>query len=494
MKTIKAFLWMLVFLPAFILSSCDKQPEVKQEGTLELGILLDQVEGQLKSDLADSSENCTICTQYVIISVTDENGELVLDNKRLELYNFGGHWITKEIRLKTGGYKLIKFIVLDRDGNVRFASPLRGSPKAYLVKRPLPLAFEIMKDRVTRVVPEVLRVIDDPPEDFGYVTFSYSVVRILNFFIAVYVDDTAILAPTMWTNAKLTVMADNHWEHSFRLEPRINKISIRDGYRMYMLIVEKEGFNPVKLEISRDELKKTSPDNPLLIGLPVGELHLLVLQPGPERGKDAMISRSMPDDNYGKHPFFEATAISPITSDVQHKITRSLIAWDLNQLPKSATIQRAVLTLYYPYIIALDSLVNKDPLAVNNPSGVDENGIPYVSRYLAVLQSIVSPWEEFEVTWGNQPETTTENQVFIPRKYYIMNDVNCVDCIVPPVKEVVDVTKMLVNTSYARQHGMLMKLVDENYPQVLKFTSSDFESSVYPYKHWPKLEIFYTLP
>ena len=117
-----------------------------------------------------------------------------------------------------------------------------------------------------------------------------------------------------------------------------------------------------------------------------------------------MISRSVTEGNFGKFSFFEATAVSPVTSDVQHKLTHSLIEFDLNQLPKSATIKRAILTLYYPQYDYADTIYPvTDTLAASS------------TEYLAVLQRVVSPWQEIEVTWKTQPETTTKDQVFIPR-------------------------------------------------------------------------------
>ena len=488
MKLLKSLLWMLVILPAFFINSCEKQLETEQEGILELGVFLDQMEGQLKSALEDSNSS-DIITHYVIVSVVNENGDLVMDNEHLVLYNFGGHWVTKEIKLKVGLYELIKFFVVDPTGNVLLAAPVKDSPKAYLVDHPLPISFGIRKEQVTKVVPEVLAVFEEPPEAFGYVTFSYSVVKTLDFFIAVYINDPTYVAPIKFTDAKLTVIVDSLWMHSFKLEPRVNRIIVRDGYRVYLLVVEKEGFIPRKLEVSRDELLKTSPDNPLLVGLPVDNLHLLVLQPGPEEGKDAMISRSLPEENFGDHPFFEATSISPVTSDIQHKLTRSLIEWNLNQLPKSATIRKAIMTLYYPEIYILDTVLIDSFIMWTNGL-TDLNDIP--EKYPgALLQRIISPWEEYEVTWSKQPETTTENQVFIPMKYYIQ-DMTCVNCFAPPVSEVIDVTKLLTDMKSAGHNGMMLRLVNEEYPQWLqfRFTSSDFKLP----KLWPKLEIYYTLP
>ena len=345
MRLSKSLLRLLVLLPIFFIGSCEKHIQDQTEGTLELGIFLDQLDGQLKSGLSDSMD---VRIHYVVLSVLNEDGKLVLDHERLELYNFSGQWITKEIKLKVGQYRIVKFLVVDAEGNVLLAAPVEGSPKAYLVDNPLPFPFGIRKEQVTRVAPEVLVVNNEPPEAFGYATFGYHVIRTLDFFVAVYIDDPRIMAPSKFTTAKLTVMIDSVWRHSFKLEARVNRVTVRDSHWHYTLVVYKEGFAPKKLVVSKDELLKTSPENPMIIILPVDDLQVLVLQPGPDEGKDAMISRSLPEENFGKFPFFEATAVSPATSDVQHKLTRSLIQFDLNQLPKSATVKKAMLTLFYP--------------------------------------------------------------------------------------------------------------------------------------------------
>ena len=484
MKPLKAFLWMLVIIPAFIFNSCEKLFEAEQEGILELGVMVDEQDG-LKSALNDSND---LASQYVIVTVINENGEVVLNDEQIELYNFGGHWVTKNIKLKVGSYELTRFLVIDPLGNVLYAAPIEGSPKAYLVSDPLPIQFVILTNQVTRVTPEVLPVAQEPPEEFGYVTFSYTIVKPLDFFIGVYIREPFVMPPVEFTDAKLTVKVDSIWWHSFELEAKVNQVTIRDGYRCYLLIIEKEGFNPVRLKVAREELIKTTLENPLLIGLPADSLHLLILQPGPEMGKDAMINRNFPVKNFGDHPFFEAINDQTwVSTNTDYPIlTRSLIQWDMNQLPKSATIQKAVMTLYYPDIwvepVITDSVKN------TYYGWVDSTIIP--DRYpCAVLQRIISPWEEHEVTWTNQPEATEEGQVFVPMKYYIMNTA-CVNCIVPPVSEEIDVTSLFTNTSGTAMYGMLFKLVNEEYSQWFRFTSSDFKTPGL----WPKLEIYYTLP
>jgi hypothetical protein len=484
MKPFKALLWMLVILPAFILSSCEKLFEAEQEGILELGIAVNEQEG-LKSALNDTTPPAS---QYVIVTVVNEKGEVVMNDEQIELFNFGGHWVTKNIKLKSGSYQLTKFLVVDALGNVLYAAPIEGSPKAYLVNDPLPIEFVILTNQVTRVTPEVLPVGQEPPEEFGYVSFSYNIVRPLDFFIAVYINKPYPMPPVELTDAKLTVRVDSLWWHSFELEAKVNQVTIRDGYRCYLLIIEKEGYNPARLKVSRDELAKTTLENPLLVGIPTDSLYLLVLQPGADKGKDAMVNRFWPEKNFGDHPFFEAINDGPWLAECVncYNLTRSLVQWDLNQLPKSAAIKKAVLTLYYPNIWI--EPVTTDSIRNNYYGWVDSVPVPE-NHPCAVLQSIVSPWEENTVTWENQPKTTEEGQVFVPMKYYIMNT-TCINCIVPPVSETIDVTSLLTNLTGTARYGMLFKLVKEGLPQWFRFASSDFKSPGL----WPKLEIYYTLP
>jgi len=152
--------------------------------------------------------------------------------------------------------------------------------------------------------------------------------------------------------------------------------------------------------------------------------------------------------------------------------------------------------LYYPQYDYADTVY---PVAYSagGQTGTDTTMTPWTEDYLAVLQRVISPWQEHEVTWKKQPETTTDNQVFIPRIYYIA-DASC-DCFVPPVSETVDVTELLTpDASGTMAHGMMLKLFKEEYPDWLRFASSDYQmlttSNQELRKLWPKLEIYYTLP
>ncbi len=295
-------------------------------------------------------------------------------------------------------------MVINPSGEVIYATPLEGSPLAYLVNDPLPLNFEIHPLQVTRISPEVLPVGNYPPGEFGYVNFGIQIIKPLHFYAVCILDNPLIMAPTQLTQAKLTIYAENGWHYTFRLQARVNHLVIRGGSDTYFFVLEKEGYETQKMEFSARELRATSWYNPLVLKILWGPgIKMLVLQPGPVEGKDAMITNLEPDTNFGDYKYFEATYLSESPLTVMRS-NRSLIWFDMNQVPKSAIIKRIYLRLSYDRPVAWDTTVfNSDPV-------FDSSG---VVRYGAVLQKIVEQWEEDKVTWNNQPSSIAQNQVYI---------------------------------------------------------------------------------
>jgi hypothetical protein len=144
---------------------------------------------------------------------------------------------------------------------------------------------------------------------------------------------------------------------------------------------------------------------------------------------------------------------------------RSLIFFNLAQLPKSAIIKNVTLQLSYEV-----------PLPWPNDSAI--TATPGTDKWFgAVLQQIVEPWEEYGVTWDKQPRTTEVNQVFITPFNISANFIN------------VDVTRLFINNINTPNHGMLFKhYPSEKFPG-FRFASSDHKNSVLR----PKLTIHYTL-
>jgi hypothetical protein len=319
----------------------------------------------------------------------------------------------------------------------------------------------------------VLAVNDQTPDKFGYANFGVQIIKPLEFWTMCVLDpgNPMIMAPIQITNARLTVSAPDGWHYTFKLEAAVNHLIIRGGYETYTFMLEKDGYQTQKLQFRAAELLSATRDNPLILKIPWStQYKVIVLQPGPEKGKDAMVSNLNPDKNYGDYKYFEATYLSEPVLTVMRS-NRSLIQFNLDTVPKSAVIKKVVLRLTYDLPIPFDSIyytTNTGPAA----------GIVW---YGAVLQQIVEPWEESKVTWNTQPKSVEVNQVYISP--FIRNS-NSIE---------VDVTRLFVSPSTTDpvsypNYGMLFRL----WP-IDRFPGFRFASSDYPEANMrPRLTVYYT--
>lgn len=247
------------------------------------------------------------------------------------------------------------------------------------------------------------------------------------------------------------------------LEPIVNKITIRDGYRCYLLIIEKESYFPLRLRIPREELIKTTLENPLLIKLLSDSLHHIVFQPGPDEGKDAFVEdypfNDYPNKNWGGSEEWSAISWTAYGTPF---VVRSFIDFNFEIIPADAVIVNAKLSLY-----AHGNDLHKmghDPLTGSNA---------------CYLQRVISEWDEYLVTWNTQPLTTEENQVMLPESVSTMQ--NYTD---------IDVTGLVqdIHNHPQESFGFMLRLIEEEGYRRMFFASSDVED---PAKR-PKLEIHYT--
>jgi hypothetical protein len=449
----------LIILAVFGFSSCQKTENGLGKAEFSLSL-----PGELKSG---STTDSGIVSYQLLISVEDMKGNAIFTDKLIPLYTFGTGFVSENVEIRTGEYKLTRFMVINPTGAVVFAAPLAGSPLAYLTTRPLPFNFNIFPHQVTKVLPEVLAVGDQGPDKFGYASFGATIIKPLGFYTICYLDNPLIMAPTQLTTAKLTVYANNGWHYSFMLQAAVNHLIIRGGSEVYNFFLEKEGYVSQKFQFTAAQLMAATKENPLVLKIPWGTPveQILFLQPGPEAGKDAMISNLEPDKNFGAHIYFEATFMSEPILTVM-RLNRSLIWFDLSQLPKSAIIKKVILKLSYDLPVPWDSTIIVPGTSATNFIG-------------GVLQQVTAPWEENQVTWNNQPPSIEANQVFVPP---FIRNANFIE---------VDVTRLFVpmTANPLPNYGMKFKLMPEDKFRGFRFASSDFPDPIMR----PRLSIHYTL-
>jgi hypothetical protein len=186
------------------------------------------------------------------------------------------------------------------------------------------------------------------------------------------------------------------------------------------------------------------------------------MKPGSE-GKDAMVFSTSPAfaGPNDSRLFLMAGTWSGIPG-----VTRAFIQFDYSSIPKHATINSALLTLYAD---------TTDVGILYYPNGHSDHDGPndwYINR-------ITANWSEGSVTWNNQPITDGVGQVNVPGTSN------------PKQTFTVDITDLVKDEfeNPGKYFGIMMRLETEGYYRGIMFCSTDHPNSA---RH-PELEITYTV-
>lgn len=187
--------------------------------------------------------------------------------------------------------------------------------------------------------------------------------------------------------------------------------------------------------------------------------HLTVTPVNSDRG-DAVFGLIVPDNNYGK---IEDIHIYSWTQGGELNVNRVLIDFNLDKIPSTAIVDSAFLSLYYNSESAYNKINGK-----KGSQGQDK----------IVIQRVINEWNEQDVTWNKQPETTTQNQVVIEKKEDNLADYTNID--------ITGIIQDMVKNESGR-FGIMVRHQEEVPYNVVFFASGDHaDKSLHP-----KLEVFY---
>jgi hypothetical protein len=187
MKKLMNFVAVLTCISVVLFTACKKEEENSKEiGSIKFSLSKD---GRV---LLKSAAACTDSSVWgdtsrisaMMVTIVNSVGQVVCDSKVIQVYSFGGGYISESISLESGNYKLTKFTVV-AGSKVAYVAPIKGSERAQLVNYPLPLDFSIQPNYQNTVFPEVLAVENFKPSSFGYTNFSFDVVSTQSFKIKV---------------------------------------------------------------------------------------------------------------------------------------------------------------------------------------------------------------------------------------------------------------------------------------------------------------------
>ncbi|MFY0644895.1 MAG: DNRLRE domain-containing protein [Bacteroidia bacterium] len=193
--------------------------------------------------------------------------------------------------------------------------------------------------------------------------------------------------------------------------------------------------------------------------------HTVTFQPPGDVGKDALLWTELPDRTDGNSTRISLMAGSWYSQGFDTGLRRSMLEFDLNSIPQDAEIVSAKLTLYNYTRVGQPQ---KDDKHIYYLNGGNEFYIERITKY----------WEEDNVTWNNQPSSTTNGRVLVASTSSERED-----------KEDIDLTEMvrywLLHPS--ENHGIMLKLLNETTERSAQFASSDHSD---PAVH-PKLVVVY---
>ena len=202
-------------------------------------------------------------------------------------------------------------------------------------------------------------------------------------------------------------------------------------------------------------LSVTGGSNPI----PYPYYSLLTLQPDSILGKDTNIRIGTGHDNDNYEKSLTITAAAWTENSIPITI-RSLIKFNLTEIPAGSTVNAGLLTLF-----------GYDDASYHTSSDLSGSNE-------AFLQRVTSPWDESTVTWNTQPSITTEGQVLLPPVGTGVIDIENAN--------ITGLVQVMVDDP-ANNFGMMYRLVTEEYYRRLVFASSDNPDSTL----WPRLDVYY---
>jgi hypothetical protein len=161
MKT-KSLLFVIIILLSF---SCSENSDEPKAGKMSFS--LKSNDRGSNGERVEGLDNAT----KVFVSVETTNGTVVKDLAELTLLHVGDDFVSQNIELLPGSYKLTKFIVTDDSNTALYVTPIENSDLASLVSDPLPVDFSIADKETTTLALEVVSTDEEEPttpDSFGY--------------------------------------------------------------------------------------------------------------------------------------------------------------------------------------------------------------------------------------------------------------------------------------------------------------------------------------
>lgn len=260
----------LVYVILFVVASCQTEDSIAP-GKGRVAFSLENT-GRGNEGRTSSVET----PAFALLSIEDSDGNLQQGIK-LPLFAFGQSYLSENLELPAGNFKLTQFLILDSEGDIIYAAPTKESRLAKYVTNPVPLDFTISKNSGTQIVPQVLQVFpQDEPGDFGYASFGFEVVS-GDSVVLVKTDVKILVGDVLYENLNARLRAKGYdaqnnlkWTANYDYNGPTDIIRVKNGFDHYSLeLVDKWGVNDVQADIPARDLWEGRADgaHPTTFGL-----------------------------------------------------------------------------------------------------------------------------------------------------------------------------------------------------------------------------------
>lgn len=203
----KAFAF-LFFLSIFI--SCSKSegtltpnipetPSAVEQGIQSFSITNKEITSKRSTDLAAKE----FIPAYVFVSIETSEGSTVLGRQKIDVIEQGGNFVTEEIMLDPGTYKITEFIVVDSDDTVISLVPKANSALSQFSGTSLPYNFTVKEADSNNTPIENIEA-----AGFSWIEFGYEaddlIFSVAEEFFTLTVDDSESITTKIISLKSLT--------------------------------------------------------------------------------------------------------------------------------------------------------------------------------------------------------------------------------------------------------------------------------------------------
>lgn len=193
---------------------------------------------------------------YAILSITNENGDSVITNRKVAITQSNQQYISEKIRLDKKSYKLIKLIVVKSTDTALFAIPQAQSAKAVLANATLPLPVSITAKGTNPVAVSVLPVIQsESPTLFGYTVTDFGFEAFLTLRAKLQITVGTVVYDSLPGILKVDAVNANgdRWLREIDLKQGLTSLQVPQEYTSFIFTVNKWNI-AIRKEYSRAEL------------------------------------------------------------------------------------------------------------------------------------------------------------------------------------------------------------------------------------------------